>query len=427
MTTPAAPVSSGERIYTLDVIRGFALLGIFIMNMPSFNLSFWVGADGSHPFPAWWDRTAETARDVLFSGKFNSMFSMLFAIGFIIQLERLDARDPEHARAIYLRRIGWLFVFGLIHACVFWTGDVLHIYALFGLVLLALRRAPERLLWTLFVCCFLYPVVVGIYRVMTVTPADVGKFIADAKAWEASNNAAYGHGSFFAAAREHAREMRYVYTDPRAVLGMVSFYVQAFSTMLLGLILGRRRFFQNAATHLPLVKRMQWWSLAVGIAAGAVFGTWEATVENPAQPSPIRVVANVCYYLCRVSIMVFYVATIVRAVHIETWRERLAPLAQAGRMPLTNYLMQTLIATFLFYGWGLGFWGKVGPAMDIALAIGIFFLIQVPLSYAWLRRFEMGPMEYLWRRLTYGHASLRAKAAPSHPTDAATDPVSAGR
>src|SRR5215468_9667545 len=131
MTSQAEPVSSGERIFTLDVIRGFALLGIYIMNMPFFNTSFYQGADGTHLWPAWWDRTAETARDVLFSGKFNSMFSMLFAIGFTIQLERLEQRDPEHARAIYLRRIGWLFVFGVIHACVFWTGDVLHIYALF--------------------------------------------------------------------------------------------------------------------------------------------------------------------------------------------------------------------------------------------------------------------------------------------------------
>jgi uncharacterized protein len=82
-------------------------------------------------------------------------------------------------------------------------------------------------------------------------------------------------------------------------------------------------------------------------------------------------------------------------------------------MPLTNYLMQTLIATALFYGWGLGLWGKVGPALDLVLAIGIFFAVQVPLSKWWLRRFEMGPMEWLWRKLTYGHASLRRTPAAS--------------
>src|ERR1044071_7233067 len=107
MSASATPIAPGERIDTLDAIRGFALLGIFIMNMPFFD-----GADGTHAFPQWWDRGAETFRDVVFSGKFNSMFSMLFAIGFTIQLERLQARAPDRATAIYLRRLFWLFVFG---------------------------------------------------------------------------------------------------------------------------------------------------------------------------------------------------------------------------------------------------------------------------------------------------------------------------
>ena len=146
MESTATPVSAKERIYTLDVIRGFALLGIFIMNMPWFNTSFYVEYAGTELWPEWWDKWTETATEVLFAGKFNSMFSMLFAIGFTIQLERLEARDPGHAKAIYLRRIFWLFVFGVIHVCVFWTGDVLHVYALMGLLLLALRRAPYKVL-----------------------------------------------------------------------------------------------------------------------------------------------------------------------------------------------------------------------------------------------------------------------------------------
>ena len=86
-------------------------------------------------------------------------------------------------------------------------------------------------------------------------------------------------------------------------------------------------------------------------------------------------------------------------------------IATAGRMPLTNYLMQTLISVTLFYGWGFGLWGKVGPAVDLALAVGIFFAVQVPLSIWWLKRFELGPMEWLWRKLTYGHASFKKKDA----------------
>ena len=407
MESTATPVPAKERIYTLDVIRGFALLGIFIMNMPSFNTSFYVDYTGAELWPEWWDKWTETATEVLFSGKFNSMFSMLFAIGFTIQLERLEARDPGHARTIYLRRIFWLFVFGVIHMCVFWTGDVLHMYALMGLVLLALRRAPYKVLWTLFALCLLYPLAMGIYRYFTFTPAEGEYIVAVSKAWEASNNAAYGQGSFYEATRERVREFGAIYTEPFMLRGTLAFYSQILVTMFLGLMLGRSRFFQNSAQHLPLVRRVQWWALGCGLAAGAVFGIWQATTTDFVTPTPWRIVARTCYILCRVLIMVFYVATLVRCVHNEGWRRRLQPMATAGRMPLTNYLMQTLIATTLFYGWGFGLWGKVGNALDLVLAIGIFFLVQVPLSKWWLARHELGPMEWLWRRLTYGRSPVQ--------------------
>jgi uncharacterized protein len=101
---PAGPVSLGERIEVLDAIRGFALLGIFIMNVPAFNPSLFQGFGGDPAWPRWWDVATETVRDVIFSGKFNSMFSMLFAVGFTIQLEGLEARPPDQATQIYVRR-----------------------------------------------------------------------------------------------------------------------------------------------------------------------------------------------------------------------------------------------------------------------------------------------------------------------------------
>jgi uncharacterized protein len=161
------------------------------------------------------------------------------------------------------------------------------------------------------------------------------------------------------------------------------------------------------------VRRFQWWALALGIAAGLVYGVWESVTADPMRPTPFRMFANLCYWLSRLFVMAFYVATIVRAANNPVWRVRLAPIAMAGRMPLTNYLLQTLLATSLFYGWGLGLWGKTGPAANIGIAVTIFFVIQVPLSVVWLKRFELGPMEYVWRLLTYGHASLRRKPAMS--------------
>src|SRR5688572_33052544 len=196
MTLQAAPIQPGERIEVLDAIRGFALLGIFIMNMPVFNSSLFFGSGSEGLWPHWWDRGTETVRDVIFSGKFNSMFSMLFAIGFTIQLGRLQARDPQRATRIYLRRLFWLFVFGAVHACVFWAGDVLHMYAVLGLLLLALQRLPERAIVALIVTCLLFPALVGAIRIATAMPEDIQAIVAVTQHAISAVNAAFGHGNF---------------------------------------------------------------------------------------------------------------------------------------------------------------------------------------------------------------------------------------
>jgi uncharacterized protein len=411
MTPQATPISAGERIEVLDTIRGFALLGIFIMNMPAFNTSLFLGFDEAM-WPHWWDRGTETVRDVIFSGKFNSMFSMLFAIGFTIQLGRLQEREPERATRIYLRRLFWLFVFGVVHACVFWAGDVLHMYAVLGLLLLALHRLPDRAIVALIVACLLYPTIVGTIRLMTTNPEDIQAIIAVTQQAISADNAAFGHGNFLDTARRSTQAMITFYEYPMR-LGMVAGYVQFFTTVLLGLLLGRHRFFQNVAAHLPLVRRIQWWALGIGLVCGSAFVIWRSVTVNPMEPSVWRILAATGYVVGRISIMIFYVTTIVRAVCNERWRQRLAPITLAGRMPLSNYLLQTLIGVVLFYHWGFGLWGKVGPALDLVLAVAIFFIIQVPLTRWWLNRFPRGPMEHLWRVLTYGRAALQPTALPS--------------
>ena len=406
--TQAAPIQPGERLEVLDAIRGFALLGIFIMNMPVFNTSLF-GGYGDPAWPQWWDRGTETVRDVIFSGKFNSMFSMLFAVGFTIQLERLQAREPDRATAIYLRRLFWLFVFGAVHACVFWAGDVLHMYAVLGVVLLMLRRLPDRAIVALIVACLLYPTILGTIRIATTTPDDIRISIELTQEAIAADNAAFGHGTFLDTARRSTEAMLLTYTNPMR-FGVAAAYVQFFTTVLLGLLLGRHRFFQNVAEQLPLIRRTQWWTLGVGLICGIGFMAWRTYSVNPMQPTVWRILAATGYVLCRVAIMIFYVATIIRAVCNERWRKRIAPITLAGRMPLTNYLLQTLIGVTLFYHWGFGLWGKVGPALDLVLAVAIFFIIQVPLTRWWLSRFQIGPMEYLWRVLTYGRSAVRTTA-----------------
>jgi uncharacterized protein len=410
-TTTAAPVSTGERILTLDVVRGFALLGIFIMNMPGFSTSFFAEADGSRLWNDPLNKYAEIVRDMLFSGKFNSMFSLLFGIGFTIQLTRMTERDPAGGLALYVRRLLALAAFALIHVCVFWTGDVLHIYALLGFGLLLIRNVSNRVVVALIVATLLWPPISGTLRLIFMNPDIVARLVADAKLWEASNNLAYGSGSFLAAAHEHSREFVHFYDNFWNLWGTFGFYVQMTTTMLIGFYVGRNGYVRRIPELLPLIQRLQWWTLGIGIVCSLVFGIVGEYTRFPG-PHPLKILVGMAYVLSRLGLMLFYVLTIVRLAQLPVWQRRFAPVAAAGRMPLTNYLMQTLIGTFIFYGWGLGLWGRVGPAAELLLAVAIFFVVQVPLSLWWLRRFDYGPMEYLWRVLTYGRRPAAAAALP---------------
>ena len=413
-TAPAA-LPASERIATLDILRGFALMGILIMNMPGFSYSMFAEADGSHLWPSRIDQLAEQIRDLLFSGKFNSMFSLLFGIGFTIQFARMQAQDPEHASQLYLRRLAVLAVIGVLHAGVFWTGDVLHVYAVLGLVMLfGLRRVSDRGILALIGACLLYPVVSGALRLLVVTPAVTAERVKIAQAFEVTNNAAYGQGSFWETVLENSRVMSHFYGDPWSLWGTFGWYVMMGLTMLIGLLAGRRRWVQRIPELMPQVRRLMWWALAAGLLCGAAF-TIIFELNRLPGPSLIKIIGGLCYGFSRLAMMLFYVLLVVRLAQLPQWQRAFKPLAAAGRMPLTNYLMQTALCITLFNGWGLGLWGQVGPAAGLGLALLLFFGVQVPWSLWWLRSHERGPMEALWARLTYGRrVSARAPVAVPH-------------
>lgn len=409
-TLGSVPIAASERIPTLDIVRGFALLGIFIMNMPGFSTSFWAEADGSRLWDDPVNKYAEIVRDMLFSGKFNSMFSLLFGLGFTIQLARMLADDPVHGARLYVRRLLALGVFALVHAAVFWTGDVLHIYVVLGFVLLLLRNASDRVVIALIAAALLYPMASGTLRIFVMSPEVVARLVAEAQQWEASNNRAYGSGTFVAAAREHGREFLHFYDSIWSLWGMFGFYVQMLTTTLIGFLIGRHGWVKRIPELMPVVRRLQWWMLGIGISFALVFGIVGEFTRVPG-PSPLKVLVGTAYVWSRLALMLFYVLTVVRLAQSPRWQRRFGGMAAAGRMPLTNYLLQTLIGTFIFYGWGLGLWGRVGPAAELLLAVAIFFVVQVPLSIVWLRHFDWGPMEYLWRLLTYGQRPVMQRAA----------------
>jgi uncharacterized protein len=402
-----APLAATDRIAALDVLRGFALLGIFIMNMPGFSHSIFAAPA---PPRSWLDGLVAALRETLFAGKFNLLFGLVFGIGFALQMKRLDGAEsaraarlgtaprPLRLTRIYVRRLSFLFVVGLVHAMLLWSGDVLLIYAILGFVLLALRRLGDRLLYALIAACLVFPAIAEVLRATLFAAGFETVAAFQYQQFEASNDLAYGQGSFLDAVRETALVFDWSWHSPFGLFVYASFLVQMATGMLIGLVLGRRGWPMRPLAGAAAERRAPWTALLVAIGCGVV-----ETVALAVGGAGAVFVSALARTIGRASLAACYALAVVAIVRDRAELPRwLRPLRDAGRMPLTNYLLQTALASFVFYGWGLGLWNSAGPALETALAVFLFIAIQLPLSSAWLARFRYGPLEDLWRRFTYG-------------------------
>jgi uncharacterized protein len=382
------PVLCQERIETIDILRGVAILGILIVNMSLFSQP--------EGLPA-----GATDRLIYFLAqeKFKALFSFLFGLGLAVQLMRAEERGAQFL-PLYARRLGVLFLIGIVHFLLVWDGDILHDYALLGFVLVLFRFSSPRTLVASAAVLLAIPLLLfGLTTAYAIT----GQVNPQVKQWIAYENGTeddgavadfsdtYSHGSYgemvAIRASELPRDMS-PDTDDAFVLAL----------FLLGLYAGRRRIFHDIPANLPFIRRVQRWGLIIGVTGNAAFA-----VGGSFYPSPTSVMQNVgrlCLVVAAPALMLFYASSLVLLTQREIWRRRLAPLAAVGRTALSNYLLQSLICTMIFYGYGLALFGKVGPSLGLLLTVTIF-LIQIPLSVWWLGRFQFGPVEWLWRSLTY--------------------------
>ena len=409
VTSPTAltPVQPEERIIVLDVLRGFALLGILTVNLPGAASSGYAWAAGLDPFPGWWDKAAEWIVDTFFSGKFNSIFSFLFGLGFTIQLTRAAERGAN-VNAVYVRRIGILFAMGIAHALLVWNGDVLHMYALLGLVLLALRRVSDRTVFALILVALLLPAARSAYSAITQEPWAVPRESMPARYEEETR--IYQTGTYGEQVDLRYRQLAEAYGFTTQFRGPVMFYASLLVTMLFGFYVGRRRIIQNLPEHVPWIKRVMVWCFVIGFIAAAAGATLFLFMKPTGRASLLGFSGGMLYTIQRPLLCLFYISAIaLLSLKSERARTLFSPLAIVGRMPLTNYLMQSAIFTTLLYSWGLGLYGRVGPAACLGLTV-IIFAVQVLYSRWWFARFRFGPMEWLWRGATYGHfPALRAE------------------
>jgi uncharacterized protein len=407
----ARPVDISERIVLLDVLRGFALGGVFVSN---FNLWFsgliFLPPDQIKPMLSdRWNAVAGHVFSFLGFGKFMTIFSCLFGLGFAVQMLRAEERG-DSVVPVYARRLGILLAIGLAHLLGLWLGDILTLYALMGFGLFVFRRRSDRalIIWSL-ILTLAVPLAVnvgerylpGLFRSKEATEAAEKAATAEYEAIRTAVLAGMKSDSYFTMLRSNAAYVLHDLLSPR-VIGLLSLILGKF---LLGLYAGRRRLFENVAEHRAFFRRLLIWGLVIGgVTSGGMAAVRYFTINQRLSPTAWwRVAMPTLKEIGFLGLAMAYVAIMTLLFQRPLWRRILSILAPAGRMALTNYLLQSVIGLLTFYGFGLGFVGQWGPARCITVGLGLF-AVQVALSHVWLAFFRFGPMEWVWRSLTYGKA-----------------------
>lgn len=389
-----APVSAGERIELLDVLRGAALFGILAANMRALGAP-WVLYSKPHLlFPAFADRFVQGLIDVFISAKFITLFSFLFGLGFAVQMSRAEARGAR-VRSFYPRRLLVLLAFGIVHGALLFWGDILVAYALIGFILLAFRkRQPYTVLRWALGLLLVFAILGSIaFAAFQFIPLPLDK--PEEELREVTRLAqAFREGDLFDVVGENF--LSWAAFAPRNL--SVLFFLPVF---LFGLWVWRRGIPQDLEAHAGAIRRTCRLALPVGLALNA-FAVAEDIARAGARPQPpdlLLFAAGLSRFYGTYILALGYAAGLALLARQERWRRRLAPTAAVGRMALTNYLLQSLVCVPLFTITDL--YGKVGPALLVVPTV-VVYAGQVWFSNWWMRRFSYGPMEWLWRSLTYG-------------------------
>ena len=403
MNTIVTPVNQANRIVLLDGLRGLAIFGILMVNLPLMYMpanSFMLGSlsDG---FTL--NSISEWLIKFFFEGKFYVIFSLLFGYGFWLFLNK-KVDEGKSIVPTYRRRVLFLFLFGALHVVLLWAGDILIYYALFGFVLLLFRRVSNRGLIKWAIWLAIIPMAIAGFSYLMVSLASLDPETAISleehfttstermKSTISSFVLTYRYGSF-------ADIVSVRLTEYRMLLpGFLVFYPVVLSMILAGVWVARKNLIANYNEHIPFFKKVFWWGLLVGVVSNTLYAIshWHSISSVP----DLWLIINAATHtIGGISLGFFYISTMVLlyAKGKEWFINLLAPV---GRMALTNYLMHSIIAAVLFHSYGFGLFGQIELWHGVLIAI-IVFALQIPLSAFWLKRFRFGPFEWLWRSLTY--------------------------
>ena len=386
-----SPAPAADRYTEIDALRGFALFGILLANLP-----FWVGIPFVPP-ELRQELSGGFTREYfaiffngILDGKFYTIFSLLFGLGFALQLERPEARGAA-GRAIFMRRMAVLLVFGLIHLSFIWSGDILTLYALLGFTLPLFRPLGDRALLVVAALLLFAVPVLGVWLLNTqdadwLKPLHEGSmalFVAAGGDPQADYFTELSRGGWRDLMNRAASEWAFTFTDkletwriPK-VLGTMLFGMWAGRKLLRGELLGNR--------HLL-------WSIALAGAAIAL------PLHLVYVDQPLHAQTHWSSLFGTAPAGFAYAAAFLLAMpHLPRLEAALAPV---GRMALTNYIATSVIFGFVFFGLGLGMMGRINLVQTYLGGL-VLFAGMIALSRWWLTAHRQGPLEALWRHLTY--------------------------
>jgi uncharacterized protein len=423
----AEPVAGGERYFTVDVVRGFALLGILAMNIVAFA---WPFAAYENPTRGGGftglDAVVWFGNHLVFEDKMMTIFSMLFGAGLVLMDQRAESRGAK-VRGVYFRRVTWLLVIGFVHAYLIWMGDILVLYAQCGFLLYFFRkRRPVTLL------------LVGACALLLLVPLNLGfgSWIQSAKAASARVEAQKKAGQTPSASDQRLRDRwtggfkDFISPTPEkrdkewaeelsayrgSYEGIVKhrapivFYIQTFYAFLFGglfFALGRMLIGMGLMKLGVFSGQRSWrfylWMAVIGYGIGLPLMVFDAMELIRHDFSMLYKLNGGGFYNMFGSLVVAMghvgvLMLIVKSGALEWLTRRLAAV---GRMALSNYLTHSLVCTTLFYGYGFGLFGHINRAGMAAIVLTIW-IFQLLVSPIWLKHFRFGPAEWLWRSLTY--------------------------
>lgn len=388
MTASVSALKPKFRIQSLDILRGFALLGVALVNVLGFNASFFDFGGFYHNLPDPIQQNFYFILIGLTADKFIFLYSFLFGYGFYLQYQKYDTEGHQFTN-YYLRRLFFLALFGVSHVVFLWAGDILLTYAFAGLLLFFLRKLPGQFLLLIGFGLYFF---ISIWLVLSIWIPLPNALSSTCTECLDDALIIYPTGNYF----EILKLRLYEYFAFRNI-NLLYYLPKVMGILIFGFLASQNKL------HEKISVSPKKWMIVFAIMAGIsviLYFYYESLVFKllPADSNYINALFMGAYELMNLFMAISYILLIIL---LSTFRFNiLKPLIYVGRMSLTNYIMQSVLFSIVFYGWGFGKFGMKEPLVIIWYAIGIF-VVQLILSYFWLKNKKQGPLEWLWRKLAY--------------------------